>query len=332
MMFFKSIEEFKLFVSVSGSLKFDSIAPSIKQVTRKRLLPVLGKNLLDEILGFYTNGDKDDDTNKEKVELLELIQEAVANFAIELFIPQANAHVSDHGISVQENEHSKPAEWWRIKDLVRKHAQAGEEALEEAVLFLEKSGNFNSWNSSDQKKELEKLLLRSLDSFKDHYALLAGGYLTYLVLKPHIQNAQGLYLEPTLGKDVLQSFLDYTGTDDKILEAIGIAQKACAFISLGLASKSNLFEVTPLGFRKRLTTTSNTFIDKTTEASQNELFHFKEEAFKLGNAYLQKLTDYLNENASSTLFTEWFDSDLYQDPANTTGRPVVRGEGGIISF
>lgn len=330
MIIFSNISELREHVAISASFEFDDIKPSLKQAARKRVVPIIGKTLATEMETYYNNGSPDLN-DEDKYPLLLLLQETVANFGVETYIPEGNVTISGQGITTEENEHSKPADWGRIKDLTRKHLQAGESALEDVIDYLETNGNFTAWNNSEERKSLTRFFISSAGQFREYYSQLAPGHLTFKALLPEMQTVQSMYLEPILGAAFLTELKDYTsGTEQK--QAQQYARFALANLTISRACRSQLFQFTPDGFRKRLVTTFNSMIDKLSEASKEELMRVEEQAAKTGNAYLQKLEDYLNEKATDSLFGSWKNSDKYTDPTTTEEPSIIKGKGGFVGF
>ena len=331
MIIFKEVAELREHVAVSQNLEFEDIAPSLKQAARKKIVPIIGQALATELETFYNDGSPDD-SDAANYQLLLLIQEAVANYGLEAYIPEGNVTISGQGISTQENEHSKPADWGRIKDLRRKYIQAAESALEDVLAFLESNGGFTSWNNSEERARLTKLFIPSAAKFREYFSQLSSGHLTFRALLPEMQTVHTMYLEPTLGLDFLKELRDIEDPNEKQKHAQDYACFALANLTISRACRSHLFQFTPDGFRKRLVTTFNAMIDKLSEASKEELYRMELTTAKTGNAYLQKLEDYLNEHASESLFTAWKNSDKYVDPTKKEESSPLKGKGSFLSF
>lgn len=331
MIIFKTTEELREHIAISSNFEFDDIKPSLKQAGRKRVIPVIGKALAAEMETFYAEGSPDVE-DADKYPLLLLLQEAVANFGLEAYIPEGNVTISGQGITTEQNEHSKPADWGRIKDLTRKHLQSGEDALEAIIDFLETNGNITEWNDSDERKRLKNFFISSADQFRKYYSNLGQGHLTFRSLMAEMQTVQSMYLEPTLGAEFLKTLKDISGAEGEELQAQEYARFALANLTISRACRSQLFHFTADGFRKRLVTTFNSMIDKLSDTSLSELNRMEAATAKTGNAYLQKLVDYLNEKATDNLFSEWKDSDKYVDPATAEAVSPVKGTGGFVGF
>jgi hypothetical protein len=333
MMLFSTTTELKEYISLSGDMDFNSLRPSLKQAARKRITSVIGPEVAASLVTYYNGGNPDTATDSaKKYALLQLTQEALAYFGLEAYVPEGNVMVSGQGINVQESEHSKAAEWWHVKDLIRKYAKAGEEALEEVLIYLEKEDPFENWVDSDARSELKTLHIQSATDFQKYFNI-GSNRSTFLGLQAIIRDVQNMYLEPTLSQEILDLFLAYnpeSSAEEK--RADDLLKHALANITIGRACRTNLFEVNADGFKKRSTSTNNSFIDKLSDASREELNRVELETMKTGNAYLQKLTDYLNTKAIATVFAEWKASDKYIDPSTEVDKPAVIGEGGIISF
>ena len=333
MILFSSIDELKEYISLSGDMDFNDLKASLKQAGRKRITPLIDSAVADSLVAYYNEGNPNtSEANLKKYKLLQLTQEALAYFGLEAYVPEGNVMVSGQGINVQESEHSKAADWWHIKDLIRKYAKAGEEALEEVLIYLEKEDPFENWSGSEARAALKTLHIQSATDFQKYFNI-GSNRSTFLALQPIIRDVQNMYLEPTLSQDILNLFLEYnseSSAEEK--RANDLLKHALANITIGRACRTNLFEVNADGFKKRSTSTNNSFIDKLSDASREELNRVELETMKTGNAYLQKLTDYLNAKASATVFTAWKASDKYVDPSTEVDKPAVSGEGGIISF
>lgn len=329
MIILSTIDELKKHVSTAKDFDFEAIAPSLRQAARKRVIPVIGKDLATEMETFY-NGGSPDQQQAAKMDLLNLLQEAVANFGLELYVPEGNVMIGTDGISVQENDHARGAEWWRVKDLIRKYAKAGEDVLEEILDFLEEDGSFTAWNNSDQKASLDQFFITSAGQFQKYFNI-GSSRATFWALQAIMQDVQNMYLEPTLGIDFMEELRDIENPGAEEKKAQTFARQALAKLTISRACRTQIFTVQPEGFRKRVTQSTNAYIDNLKEPQMEELNRVELETAKLGNAYLQKLTQYLNQNASDTLFPTWKSSEKYVDPSTFEERDIVSGSG-IISF
>lgn len=195
-MLFQSIDEISEHLPVVKSLDFDQIKPMIKQAERKFITGVAGDELLEYLQNLYDGNEIEDATKTKK--LLDLIQEAIANFAFFLYIPHVQVTITDGGIKVISNENEKPADWKQVRDIRREYLKNGYEALDAALAFLIKEkSTFTTWANSATYSSLFELFINTAKEFSDIYNI-NNSYRTFLALRPSIRRAEEKFILPRI--------------------------------------------------------------------------------------------------------------------------------------
>lgn len=331
MILFTTTPELRNYVNISSNLDFEDISPSLRTAARKRVVKIIGSALASEMETYY-NGGSPDQSDTMKYGLLQLLQEAVAHFGVETYIPEGNLVISGQGLLVNESEHTRAADWGRVKDVTRKHIQAGESALEEVIEYLEaNSTSFSSWTTSSERESLKRFFITSLSQFKGYFTQI-DSYLAFRALFPEMQTVQSMYIEASLGVDFMSELKNLTTPNSYQAQALEYIKFAIAHFTISRACLSHQFLVTPDGLRKRLVTTMNALVDKLSDADLNELNRLEKHSRETGAAYVSKLEAYLNQNASDTLFQTWRNSDKYVSPSSDADKGAVLGSGGFVSI
>jgi hypothetical protein len=159
---------------------------------------------------------------------------------------------------------------------------------------------------------------------------------TLNAIGPSLRNIQEDIIKENIGEDLYLELLDecfeddYSADNDKILPFI---YKAIAHLSIANCIDENIIEFNENGASlisfEGATTGAG---DKQNPADSSTLKYMKDEALKKGQAAVKQLRDYLNANASAEKYNAYFESDLYQDPNDTSISKTFTNKSGGTFF
>jgi hypothetical protein len=315
----KTIEEFRKHVRVNKSTPLETIMPDILLVERDQIKKHLGPEFYKELHGKYTDGTL---TDLQK-ELLELVQFALANLAMLSYMAVNQVQLSDAGFIKSE----QAAFRYQVRELKLNFIAKGYNGLESVLEFLEEHKNhldFAKWATSSAAVVFRQFFINSAAEFSKEYNI-NGSRLTYLSLLSIIRKVEPFLLEPVLGPafygelkaEILSGEVKPENTE--VLERF--IRPAVAHFTVVKALPERSFKFTG----ESVTLNLEELVDDTSRGTSVNADAFIGEkikqAFQDGQAYLVKLKDYLNQNATAEKYPTYFTSSLYTPPTDTA--PVV---------
>lgn len=327
----KTIDEVRNYASIQSDTEFSDLEPKFLQAARKWVVPMVGQDLADAVVDYYNDGNPDEG-DAANMSLLYKMQEAVVNLGLLLYIPEANVQVGSRGLLQNINENSQAAPWWAVKDAARSFGQAGEEALDAILEYLEANADsFPEWDTSAESTEHRLLLVGTAGEFQKIHNIFKSRR-TFEALASIIHEVQDLYLDPSIGSAVLQEFIEMEAPNTEQAHALTLLKKTLVHFTVARACKTNLFTITADGMRSRQVMTVNSFIDKMAPAEKESVEKLEAEKLRTANAYLSRLINYLNEKASDTLFTTWKNSDKYVSPEDAGDPSLTHNTTGFLGI
>ena len=198
-MIFKTIEEFKQYISVNSSFDFLNVQSAIASIERKTLKPLLGAALYQKLNDDYnaSNGDA------AHLKLLDMCRYAVANLAFHRIIPIMSVQISNSGIRVaSSNDGSmRPAPKWQIEKIQKSTLENGYDHLENLLEFLEENmADYPDWDYVGN----HVYFINSAVEFNE-YCFINSSRLIYLRMLPQMRKVERR-VSNHIGKDQFGAF------------------------------------------------------------------------------------------------------------------------------
>lgn len=315
----KTNEEVRNFVPVNIGSEFTNFQPYYDKIARSVLRDsILGATAYNELLTAY---DADNLTSNQQT-LLEYCQDVIVNLGLEKFIEPGTVQISDV-ISVPYSEQSQVVSQNRKYDLKRQFKIDGHDALERLLRYLWTDGGtvFSGfWASQNRKDHRNTVILDSIE-FKTGFQI-GNGFYAFTLLKSAIARAEELYLVPTIGQDFYDELKlqirDKTLTPENETLMPWI-RKALAPLAVFVGLNELGINIDELG----VTIDGLSDRDNTVKRDPADLSRYGmviSRAEKIGQSFLNRLTVYLNDNASDSVYPTYYASDCYlsaEDKADT---------------
>lgn len=305
------IATFRNYVKVNINSNIDTLKPAIAEAERRFIIPLIGKPLFDLLDTYVNDGGSDEDYE----ELLKQVEIPLANLAYWLHIPAGAVLMSDGGIHQLSNDNQKSASEARIEDLKESVAQAGFDALDNLLEFLEENkSEYTEWIDTPGYTVFHELFISTAKEFSIHYNI-NNSRRTFLALRHIIKHVQETHVKKVLGDDLYDEILEQL-TDDGSSEALtdenqtllNFIRPAMAYLTIADATAE-----LPLDFRgngimlhSTESTMENARVIKPAELARLQTIETK--STQKGNDYLKRLELWLNANAA--------DYPLYTAPSD----------------
>lgn len=280
------------YVAVSAQLDWELVAPYVEQAERKHILPLLGKEVFEQIATANTN---------EKKEIKKLFAGASANLGLLRALPVIAVKISNTGITVTDNDKTKQAEWWQQKDLRRTLQTYGYEAIDAGLIELETSDTFPDWKDSDNYTVFKELLVNTADKF-NRWFNINRSRLTFLALKPFLLEVNEEKILPALGEETLT--VVRTEANATIKKVSGYLVAAMVAYTIVKVSNQSTFELTPSGLFYRWEELPG---EKAKLVDANILRRIADEKETAGDEYMKKALKLIKANP-----------DIFPDYTETT--------------
>lgn len=307
----KNISEVKKYVRISNYNE-DSTIPDMDAAAVEHLIPFCGEEIYAQVEDGYEGGTLQ--PNEEK--LLHKMQRPLAAWAYYDDLAFINATITDRGVTYTQTEEMPPVSRWsynKLKGALLDRALQGTERLLE---FLENNSNdFPKWQNSNARKSYKKLLIRSGYEFSKYYPLYQP-LRTYISMKSIMAMVEDMYIQPTIGKDFLETLKtdNLTSAEEKTI--VEYLKKALTYRTIWQAIQElpvrisdNGFTVVegsnPDGTEPGRTADNSVLLDMKMKAADREATH-----------YLVRAKEFLDEHAGSQTFPLYYNSDYYTDPAS----------------
>lgn len=293
--------------SLTAAFDDETIEPQVRRAQRDYILPVLGEDLMEALLDYIEGSGTDEDMD----ELLELVQEALANLAVRYALPYLSISVADHALQITQTENFRPPYQWQVGDLSEALHLAGMNAIEAVYAWLEENEP-EEWVDSEARTTFNETILRTAAEFNTEYKI-NGSRITYVDLRPALKRAWLLDVVPVIGVDFAAQLLEYlNGNSDSeqtvLDDAIEQLRPALAHLAIGRAEECMFRYVNGALLSTR--TESNRTNDKV-DTAREVILGIRRTATTTGHDFLSKAHKWLDDHAA--LLTIYADGEGFRE-------------------
>lgn len=184
---------------INANTNWSPIKTAVNQSIYLYVKAYIGDALYNDLQTKFDAGT----LNDNETELVSMLNDAIAHYAIWQASPHLNLTISDMGMMQQSDSKgtASAVDAWRYKHhhwMVMKRA---DEMLDKAIQFILKNlTTFFLYNTSSEL--FKKTLINNLTSYET-YVSLNGSFRTFLKLIPFIRKAEKRYLLSVLGSNQL---------------------------------------------------------------------------------------------------------------------------------
>jgi hypothetical protein len=302
-----SINTFKKFVRIAFTSSSENGLPNMETADRKYLLPILGDTLyaalVAEVAGTITH-----------IALVNICRSYVAPMAMIDELATRQVIITDSGIKKTTSQDQENIFRWEYEKLQQSLQEQAAEALNDLWEYLFINANSLSWSSPIT----DKTIIKTAAEFKMYYLSLQHSARNFAVMQPLMLSVQDMYFKKTIGATFFNELLNAAAPDDDQKEAIDLLKKAAAHLSIARACQILPVSISSQGFTVMMHTTTETTEPGRASVGTTEMSSFRAALEDIGLSYLNDLKVLLNKKASDTVFTTYFNSSNYSDPAATT--------------
>jgi hypothetical protein len=296
------VTEVQELLPVSVAINRVKMWPYLEQVERKYLLPLLGRDLFDDIDKFYNHRDEwlsgSDDDAVKTAELLRLIQISEINLAYFIGFDLLNVTISDSGFQRPADGASWKGLYKYQEENIRKSFEnGGYNGIDDVLKYIEDYIEyFPEWEDTALYTARKTSIIKDAETF-DKICFISNSRLTFLRLQRYINEVIDFDIKPLLGTEwsTLQTELAKEDPAAKYKDLVTEIQKPVAFLSCAkLIEKTGNLTDRGLFFEGK----SSLFPDDTTRkmAEGDSVVVAMTSYKKTGAQYLEALRQYLIAN------------------------------------
>lgn len=299
-----TIETAKEFVKLNYNNSSSALA-DMAGADARFIIPLIGRDLYDQLLDEITNNVDDHH------ELIQLCRAAAAPLAYWIDLPTLQTKITDNGISTFDNTSQQAAHRWEFEQLSDALADKGCYALEALLDHLYANAADYAWTQPDDYK----LIFTTGKDFNIFYPLFQP-YRTFQSMRPVVRKVEDEHIRASIGDDFFEELRDATAPTDEETKAIKIIKKAVAFLTIANSVEMLPVKMSSYGFTVLIRADEKPNQGEE-QAPDNLLSMMRNNADRSGQSYLLQLKEYLNKNASESVFATYYASEFYISPATT---------------
>jgi hypothetical protein len=307
---------------VQQSITWETFGPFVKQAELKYILPVIGEDLYDE-LSEVSGVSELQTPNVWQQKIIDRLMIASGYYALVAALPQLVTVIGDNGIAVN-NIGGAPMYKWTYKELKDSSLETADEALEQALVWLEKNQNvevtpgtkvFQKWLDSDECTISKSLYINDANEFTEFFPNARNSRRFYLNIRQYLKKVEKFELLPQLGRAFFDALKNPLVPDALILEAQILAKY---FLANKAVSEAIPFLNINAEF-SLLNADQYSLIEGEYALDANRRNALKATCDDEANRYLKKLKALIDKNASATVFPTYFNSEEFKVSSTSKG-------------
>lgn len=324
----QTFDEVQQYLAINAELEISQFYPDLEWAENRYLKPILGEELLEYLRVQLDSSNM----SAEAIALLPYCQKIEVYLAMCKFIPMLQVQVSAAGVRINTDGGNKTAFQWQIEDLKQEYlAEKGFQFIEDLYKFLE--DNQEDYEALGWEGDLttnnRQFFIRSATDFNQHVRINESRRV-YVNIMPIMKAVEDFRIEGQLGTDFYQELkdairADTLGGEDSNADGpeIDLVNKyiapAVAYLTMSEALLDLNLVITADGIiMSNIIATGLSDSVKQKGIPRDNLLETKRNEYeRKGLAYLRRMKEYLDANASEDVFATYFESDLYSDPDGT---------------
>ena len=243
---------------------------------------------------------------------MEKAHQPLANLTYLLYIPIGKIQISDSGVHVIETDHKKISSQYRIEDIKKSFKEAGYEGIDVLLEFLEDNAStYSKWKSSGAYTVFKKFFINTAADFSDYFNINSSR-LTFLSMKATMKKVEEFEIRPAISKallDKIKTGIAGTLSSDNKTLLNDYIKPAVAHLTIARAAIDLPVEVTDSGLF--VSSVVGEKISQKRKAPDNQISALISAAQKDGQAYIERMERFLNDNPDK--YPEYKASDIFDD-------------------
>lgn len=267
------------------------------------LVPILGQELYELLLTEV------DEEASDYADLIAKCRRVLAPLAYWLDLPNIQSGITDRSAGTFTSQNMEPMHRWEYEKLLANLEDKGTFALDKLIEHLYEKKDDYSWTPPAKYTGI----FTSGSQYNDYYTLYQP-YRTFENLRAFVKHVEETYIRETIGDEFFEELRDNTNPSDEEIKALKFLRFAVANYTIRAAATKLPVRISADGFTTALSFQTDAVDPSQQMARAKELDILRSQAEQDGDAYLTMLKNYLDNNASETVFATYFASDKYTAP------------------
>jgi hypothetical protein len=251
------LKELMGFLYADISLK--NLLPDIITATND-VIDLIGLEVYNKAVALYNNGD----TAEDDKSFIYAVRYPIAVNAYRLFAPSNDVEHTTNGRKMSLDDGQKQPFQWMLDADNAAHEKRYYRALDDLIKFLDRSKTeaetaetlYTIWTGSDAFKATQKLFIRTVNEFDDHFPI--NSRLLLIKLAPGISKCEQYEILPRVGKEKISTLKSalIAGTpitEAADLELIRLIREASVAYSMAWAMPHLSVQLYPEGVLQHVT-------------------------------------------------------------------------------
>ena len=307
----KTVEDLKKHVAIDFIDGFDVVEFAIEDRETELRTKYLGDTLWDKLKAEYAGGVvyNPETDGPLYAKALWYAQRIIINFALLDYVPEGSLDISENGIRITVNDTKKQAFPWQIKNLEDKYEKTANRNIENLLTFLDDNiTRFDAWTASPVYTALKEHFVHSATEFQK-YLNLDTSHVVFLKCLPDMGYVEDIMMRGMLGNDF------YEELKERIKDAEDVDEPPAD----PTTSQDDEYDIV-------FDLIKGAIANYTGKRAAKILGCDPELCDETASHYVQRLVEYLNRNATDSLFANYFNSDKYTPPVDDE-TPFTSGGG-----
>lgn len=321
-----SNEDVKLVFSAPNiNNEFGLIEPYFSEA-EELLLQFIGIDVYQLVQVMYDQNTED----AKEARLLRLCQKAIVHQAYNLLSFDGTMMLDDTGFKRMKSEFSDSAYQWQIRDFRLARNKATYSSIEAIINLI--NNNITEpygikWLSSAEYERIKNHLPWNHSIFSQYRSCQSLEVVTKLY--PSILEIQQNIIANNIGQQLYDDLIDanqnndFTADETKILPMV---IDAIANLATARALDEEILQFGPDGIEIKEFKAGGSTDGSQSSKATNQIATVKKAAEEKGQNAIKRLRIYLNKNASAEKYASYFNSNLYDDPNDSTDKSTFKND------
>lgn len=300
----------------------DSRIADMNAAEERFLVPILGQELyetlLDEVDGFDASDYK---------ELIKKCRRALAPLAYWLDLPNIQSGITDRSAGTFTSQNMEPMHRWEYEALRKNLEEKGSYALDKLIEHLFANAEAYNWTSPAEYKTI----IKSGAEFKNYYPVYQP-HRIFENLRPFVTHVEETIVRDLIGDDFFEELRDNTDPTEEETKALKLLKFAVANYTIHAAAAKLPVRISAEGFTTALNVATDSTDPEQQMARAKEVDILRDAAMQDGDAYATLLKNYLNKEASESVFATYYASDKYKAPSDEEETDPNENRNGIYGM
>lgn len=294
---------------VQKSMNWQTWEPHVRQSEIKYIIPAIGQELYDELIAVVSPA------NPQKP-LLDRLRAATAYFAYLEAMPFLMVATGDAGLMVNSPSNTQILTKWMYVGVLKDVQAKADFWLENAIQWLEThAAQYPIWTNSGLYTISQGHFIPSATIWTTVFPSAQNSRRLFLSVRQYLFNTEESILQTLLGSDFYEALLNRLKTTGNVftVKEANVLRLCRVFVANAGFAKALPFLNLNADFR--LVSETDGIVNED-ELPTERLNILLRECQETADKAAGELTDFLNANASSLIFPEWFNSERYRTPVS----------------